>query len=215
MKIYELPFYAEMFRTFEAMQYSVSDSAECFLKGEEENNQCKENEGWLNKIKPKAFEAVQAFEKFVKEELKNPVVHGVFFDSLRKNPLIWGLIGLCYEACEAKTRDEFKEVYERYIRIQKEHKFEGHKEDYIDAGCDVTIDGNGQLQLEYPLFLYGAYVEHGGIDDDYRGGYLLAKHNLTVDEVKELFEIARPLFYKNQKIFDAYKNMVNSPENNG
>ena len=180
IKIFDLPFYRGMFRVFEAMHYSVSDYNA--ITSTSSDRQKSDNESWFDKIQPLALKIKDQLVKYASEN----------FEELQKNPLILGLINLCIAASTASSREEMKKIYDDYINFQKIYQFADHKKEYINAGCALTtpyFTHNKKLQLIYPLFLYGAYTEHGGRGDYYREGYLFPYHDLTVQELEELHEM--------------------------
>lgn len=203
MKFFDLPFYNGLFRTFEAMQYSVSDYNAINENSSDYSKQ--NNEYWLKRIRSTADGIKDEVLKFSTKNV----------EEINKNPLILGLIQLCLEASEVNTRDEFKKIYEKYIKLQKEYKFEDHKKEYFDAGCCLAtgyLEESNDIKVCYPLFLYGAYTEHGGKDDDYRGGYLYPVHVLSIKELKELYKMD-PKLFESEKVQNLYKK-IEDVENN-
>ena len=200
LKAYELPFYNDLFYLAEAMQYSLSDYHKLTEKSSDYQRQ--NHNYWINQINQKLNKS--AYNQMVAFKAEHNA-------ELNENPLLVGLIDMYIKAFEAKDEQEYKQVYEEYQDVQRNHPVEQNLDDYIAMGCALSVgyfDDTGKLKLSYPLPLYTAYTMHGGKDDDYRGGRLFPLHELTDEQVLELHEKHPELFEGKKHLIEAYRKVV-------
>ena len=188
MNILDCPIHEKLFLFSTAMQYTF---------GPERKNE----EYWKKEIHQHLDE--QSYLKCV-DYLEN------YKHLVDDSPLVKGLFNMYVKAYQAKTVKELKATYDDYIKLQKQLPFESNISAYMEAGCLVETPYLGnydKLLLSYPIFLYEAYTQHGGKDDENRAGYLYPVHELSLDELNTIQRVAPGILEEDKKVWKLYSKM--------
>lgn len=187
IKFFDLPFWQNIMRLSEAMQYSLSDYNA--LTEKSSDYQKSNHYYWIAQIASCADkQTCEQITKFKEENL----------EALNSNPILLGLLEVFEKASKANSEEEYKEIYDAFQEVQKAYPFDSNAENYFDAGCQLTKpyldDKSDKILVSYPITLYTAYTAHGGRDDDHRGGHLFPVHELDVEKLTELYNSHPELF---------------------
>ena len=197
LNLYELPFWKDLFYLGEAMQYAFHGRSNSEYAV---NNRAGWTKTALSLPKQQVCEQIQSFKSENAERLA-------------KSPILLGMMDTYLAAAETKDPEQLRNIYTAFQNMQRDYKFDKHKAEYIEAGCVLStgyLEEKG-LHVSYPIFLYGAYAEKGGSDDDHRGGYLYPVHKLTDKEIREIHDIRPQLFERSESVRRAYEAMENQP----
>lgn len=198
IKFFDLPFYDDLFKLYEAFQYSIPG---CPIADEKDDYTLQRRIGWLRGIK----DCIS--DKKCAEMKQYKIDHA---EELKSNPLMLGIIDLYLKASTVSSEQDYRKLFEKYQDIQVENPFEKNMQLYVDMGCvlsTMSMRDDGKIRLAYPLFLFKEYSLHGGSDDDYRGGYLFPHQLLNASQVEKLHETNLQLF-KSESVKTAYEKMV-------
>ena len=185
----------QLFKMFEAMQYAFGREPETEY---DKLNQVYWIKGIIKSIDPSLVELIKQIKcKHQKE--------------LQQSPILSGLLDAYVKASDATDFEKYRQIYQDFQALQKQYKYDDNKQVYFDAGCALTFSSRflepDKLYVMYPIFLFTAYQEKGGRDDDNRGGYLFPTQKLDTEEIKELHQ-SNPELFEHDGIKNVYEKIM-------
>ena len=188
----------QIFKIFEAMQYAFGREPKTEY---EKQNQLR----WIGEI----LKSIDL--RFVN---KIKTIKSNHQKEFQQSPIYSGLLDAYVKAGEAVDIDTYKQIYQDFQALQKQYKFDDNKQAYFDAGCALSprFSEPNKLYVIYPIFLFTAYQEKGGKNDDHRGGYFFPCQELSIQEIKEIHQ-SNPELFKYDYVKEAYDKMIKKRNN--